>query len=34
MSKSLAKELIIVAVLIGMVILFRVYHLEHFLSLE
>ncbi len=34
MSKSLVKRLIIVAVLIGIVILFRVYHLERFLSLE
>ena len=34
MSKSLAKKLIIVAVLVGIVVLFRVYHLERFLSLE
>ena len=34
MSKSLAKKLIVVAVLIGIVVLFRIYHLERFLSLE
>jgi len=34
MSKGLAKKLIIVAVLVGIVVLFRVYHLERFLSLE
>jgi uncharacterized membrane protein YdjX (TVP38/TMEM64 family) len=34
MSKSLVKKLIIIVVLIGIVILFRAYHLERFLSLE
>jgi uncharacterized membrane protein YdjX (TVP38/TMEM64 family) len=34
MNRSLAKKLIIVGVLIGIVILFRAYHLERFLSLE
>jgi len=34
MKKNLAKRLIVVAVLIGIAILFRAYHLERFLSLE